>query len=150
VIALEAARCGAPYVNQRWLGGMLNQLEHRFAPRIDRLKDLERMESSGGQAPLRPQERSRCGLRRELAPFCPGSIWAVLKEHAPPARCGVLVDSAANPTRVWNARKLAYPCVDAVTQTAIPDLPPTLRIPCNDDAVRSVSARARFASRRDQ
>ncbi|MFM8276529.1 MAG: 30S ribosomal protein S2, partial [Cyanobium sp.] len=49
VIAQEASRCGAAYVNQRWLGGMLTNWTTMRA-RIDRLKDLERMESSGAIA----------------------------------------------------------------------------------------------------
>ena len=63
VIALEAARCGASYVNQRWLGGMLTNWTTMKA-RIDRLKDLERMESSGAIA-MRPKKEAAV-LRREL------------------------------------------------------------------------------------
>jgi small subunit ribosomal protein S2 len=63
VVALEAARCGAAYVNQRWLGGMLTNWTTMKA-RIDRLKDLERMESSGAIA-MRPKKEGAV-LRREL------------------------------------------------------------------------------------
>ena len=49
VVAQEALRCGSSYVNQRWLGGMLTNWTTMKA-RIDRLKDLERMESSGAIA----------------------------------------------------------------------------------------------------
>ena len=63
VVALEAARCGASYVNQRWLGGMLTNWTTMKA-RIDRLKDLERMESSGAIA-MRPKKEGAV-LRREL------------------------------------------------------------------------------------
>ena len=63
VIAQEASRCGASYVNQRWLGGMLTNWTTMRA-RIDRLKDLERMESSGAIA-MRPKKEAAV-LRREL------------------------------------------------------------------------------------
>ena len=70
VVALEAARCGASYVNQRWLGGMLTNWTTMKA-RIDRLKDLERMESSGAIA-MRPKKEGAV-LRRELERL--QSIW---------------------------------------------------------------------------
>ena len=63
VVAQEAARCGASYVNQRWLGGMLTNWTTMKA-RIDRLKDLERMESSGAIA-MRPKKEASV-LRHEL------------------------------------------------------------------------------------
>ena len=55
VVAQEATRCGAAYVNQRWLGGMLTNWTTMKA-RIERLKDLERMESSGSIA-MRPKKK---------------------------------------------------------------------------------------------
>ena len=63
VVAQEAVRCGAAYVNQRWLGGMLTNWTTMKA-RIERLKDLERMESSGAIA-MRPKKEAAV-LRREL------------------------------------------------------------------------------------
>ena len=68
VVAQEAMRCGAAYVNQRWLGGMLTNWTTMKA-RIERLKDLERMESSGSIA-MRPKKEAAV-LRRELEPFLP-------------------------------------------------------------------------------
>ena len=62
-VAQEAVRCGAAYVNQRWLGGMLTNWTTMKA-RIERLKDLERMESSGAIA-MRPKKEAAV-LRREL------------------------------------------------------------------------------------
>src|SRR5210317_875937 len=63
LIAQEAKRCGSYYVNHRWLGGMLTNWTTMKA-RIDRLKDLERMESSGAIA-MRPKKEGAV-LRREL------------------------------------------------------------------------------------
>jgi small subunit ribosomal protein S2 len=47
IIAQEAARCGGYYVNQRWLGGMLTNWV-TIKTRVDRLKELERREETGG------------------------------------------------------------------------------------------------------
>jgi small subunit ribosomal protein S2 len=55
IIAQEALRCGAYYVNQRWLGGMLTNWA-TIKSRVDRLKELERMEETGA-LDLRPKKR---------------------------------------------------------------------------------------------
>ena len=62
-IAAEAARCGMPYVTQRWLGGMLTNFK-TIRQSIKRLKSLEEITESGAphrvheerDAPLRPRE----------------------------------------------------------------------------------------------
>ena len=54
IIAQEASRCGANYVNQRWLGGMLTNWE-TIKTRVERLKELEAMEESG-QIEKRPKK----------------------------------------------------------------------------------------------
>ncbi|XTZ11126.1 MAG: 30S ribosomal protein S2, partial [cyanobacterium endosymbiont of Rhopalodia yunnanensis] len=57
------SRCGANYVNQRWLGGMLTNWE-TIKTRVERLKELESMETSGNLA-RRPKKEGSM-LRREL------------------------------------------------------------------------------------
>ncbi|MCG8366692.1 MAG: 30S ribosomal protein S2, partial [Pseudanabaenales cyanobacterium] len=54
IIAQEAARCGSYYVNQRWLGGMLTNWA-TIKTRVERLKELERMQETGALA-LRPKK----------------------------------------------------------------------------------------------
>ena len=62
-IAEEATRAGMPYVNFRWLGGMLTNFQ-TIKKRIAYMKELERMDSSGEMEALPKKERLR--LRREL------------------------------------------------------------------------------------
>ena len=109
VIAQEATRCGASYVNQRWLGGMLTNWTTMRA-RIDRLKDLERMESSGAIA-MRPKKEAAV-LRRELDRL--QKYLGGLKNMRRLPDVVILVDQRRDPD--------------------LCDVP----IPCNDDAVRSV------------
>jgi small subunit ribosomal protein S2 len=56
IVAQEALRCGANFVNQRWLGGMLTNWA-TIKTRCDRLKDLERMRDTGALA-LRPKKEA--------------------------------------------------------------------------------------------
>ncbi|MEB3268103.1 MAG: 30S ribosomal protein S2, partial [Leptolyngbya sp.] len=63
IVAQEAVRCGANFVNQRWLGGMLTNWA-TIKTRCDRLKELERMQETGALA-LRPKKEAAV-LRREL------------------------------------------------------------------------------------
>ena len=63
IVAQEAQRCGAYYVNQRWLGGMLTNWT-TIKSRVERLKDLERREEIGALDLLPKKEASV--LRREM------------------------------------------------------------------------------------
>ena len=132
VVALEAARCGAAYVNQRWLGGMLTNWTTMKA-RIDRLKDLERMESSGAIA-MRPKKEGAV-LRRELERL--QKYLGGLKTMRRLPDVVVLVDQRRESNAVLEARKLDIPLVSMLDTNCDPDLC-EVPIPCNDDAVRSV------------
>jgi len=107
VVALEAARCGAAYVNQRWLGGMLTNWTTMKA-RIDRLKDLERMESSGAIA-MRPKKEGAV-LRRELERL--QKYLGGLKTMRRLPDVVVLVDQRRESNAVLEARKLDIPFSD--------------------------------------
>ena len=132
VVALEASRCGASYVNQRWLGGMLTNWTTMKA-RIDRLKDLERMESSGAIA-MRPKKEGAV-LRRELERL--QKYLGGLKNMRRLPDVVVLVDQRRESNAVLEARKLDIPLVSMLDTNCDPDLC-EVPIPCNDDAVRSV------------
>jgi small subunit ribosomal protein S2 len=131
-IAEEAARVGMPYVNQRWLGGMLTNWTTMRA-RIDRLKDLERMESSGAIA-MRPKKEAAV-LRRELDRL--QKYLGGLKNMRRLPDVVVLVDQRRETNAVLEARKLDIPLVSMLDTNCDPDLC-DVPIPCNDDAVRSV------------
>ncbi|MFZ4564888.1 MAG: 30S ribosomal protein S2 [Prochlorococcaceae cyanobacterium] len=132
VIAQEAGRCGASYVNQRWLGGMLTNWTTMRA-RIDRLKDLERMESSGAIA-MRPKKEAAV-LRRELERL--QKYLGGLKNMRRLPDVVLLVDQKREYNAVLECQKLDIPLVSMLDTNCDPDLC-DVPIPCNDDAVRSV------------
>ena len=132
VIAAEAQRAGMPYVDQRWLGGMLTNWSTMRA-RIDRLKDLERMESSGAIA-MRPKKEAAV-LRRELDRL--QKYLGGLKSMRRLPDVVVLVDQRRETNAVLECRKLDIPLVSMLDTNCDPDLC-DVPIPCNDDAVRSV------------
>ena len=132
VIAQEAKRCGAAYVNQRWLGGMLTNWTTMRA-RIDHLKDLERMESSGAIA-MRPKKEAAV-LRRELDRL--QKYLGGLKTMRRLPDVVVLVDQKRESNAVLECQKLSIQLVSMLDTNCNPDLC-DVPIPCNDDAVRSV------------
>ena len=132
VIKEQAERAGMPYVSHRWLGGMLTNWTTMKA-RIDRLKDLERMESSGAIA-MRPKKEASV-LRRELERL--QKYLGGLKSMRRLPDIVVLVDQRRETNAVLEARKLDIPLVSMLDTNCDPDLC-EVPIPCNDDAVRSV------------
>lgn len=108
IVAQEASRCGAYYVNQRWLGGMLTNWT-TIKTRVDRLKDLERREATGGLDLLPKKEASV--LRRELEKLQKylGGIKAMRKVPRHRGDCGSKARIQRS-SRVPKAQ-LAY-CVD--------------------------------------
>lgn len=65
IIAQEASRCGAYYINQRWLGGMLTNWT-TIKTRVERLKDLERREANGA-LDLLPKKKLRFSVVKWLS-----------------------------------------------------------------------------------
>lgn len=126
-----AKACGMPYVNQRWLGGMLTNFQtiHR---RIMYMRELERMDSSGEMNALPKKERLR--LRREL-----GKLQAVLggvrDMHKVPDAI-FIIDINEEHIAVSEAARLDIPIIALVDTNCDPDLI-DLVIPGNDDAIRA-------------
>jgi small subunit ribosomal protein S2 len=126
-----AKSCGMPYVNQRWLGGMLTNFQtiHR---RIMYMRELERMDSSGEMDALPKKERLR--LRREL-----GKLQAVLggvrDMHKTPDAI-FIIDINEEHIAVSEAARLDIPVIALVDTNCDPDLI-DLVIPGNDDAIRA-------------
>ncbi|MGB7056864.1 MAG: 30S ribosomal protein S2 [Geitlerinemataceae cyanobacterium] len=132
IIAQEAARCGAYYVNQRWLGGMLTNWT-TIKSRVDRLKELESMESSGA-LDLRPKKEASM-LRRELGKLQKylGGIKAMRKLPDIVA----IVDQRREYNAVQECQKLGIPIVAMLDTNCDPDVV-DVPIPANDDAIRSI------------
>ena len=130
VVAHEAARCGASYVNQRWLGGMLTNWTTMKA-RIDRL-DLERMSPVAPSPCVRRRKELCFAATRRLQKYLGG-----LKNMRRLPDVVVLVVQRRETNAVLEARKLDIPLVSMLDTNCDPDLC-EVPIPCNDDAVRSV------------
>ena len=131
-IAEEAVRCGMHFVNQRWLGGMLTNYK-TIRKRINRLKDLERMEADGAFDALSKKEVA--GLRHEadrLERFLGG-----IKNMDRLPGAVFVVDPRKEKIAVAEARKLKIPVVAIVDTNCDPDEVDYI-IPGNDDAIRAV------------
>ncbi|MEV5648842.1 30S ribosomal protein S2 [Nocardia sp. NPDC052254] len=132
-IAAEATRVGMPYVNQRWLGGMLTNFS-TVHKRLQRLKELEAMEQTGGFEGRTKKEilmltREKNKLERTLGGIrdmakVPSAIW--------------VVDTNKEHIAVGEARKLNIPVIAILDTNCDPDLV-DYPIPGNDDAIRSAA-----------
>lgn len=131
-IAQRAGEAGMPYVNYRWLGGMLTNFA-TIQKRIFYMKELERMDSSGEMEGLPKKERLR--LRRELAKL-EANLGGVRDLNRLPDAVFV-VDVLTEATAVKEATRLGIPLIALVDSNSDPD-PVDFVIPGNDDAIRSI------------
>jgi small subunit ribosomal protein S2 len=132
-IAEQATRVGMPYVNQRWLGGMLTNFATVYK-RLQRLKELESKEQGGweGTATKKEQlmlQREKDKLERTLGGVremskVPSAIW--------------VVDTKKEHIAVGEARKLGIPVIAILDTNCDPD-EVDYKIPGNDDAIRSAA-----------
>ena len=132
IIAQEASRCGAYYVNQRWLGGMLTNWE-TIRTRINRLKELEQLEESGG-IDKRPKKEASV-LRRELGKL--QKYLGGLKMMRRVPDIVVIVDTRREYNAIQECQKLSIPIVSLLDTNCDPDVV-DMPIPANDDAIRSI------------
>ncbi|MGB6296778.1 MAG: 30S ribosomal protein S2 [Rivularia sp. (in: cyanobacteria)] len=132
IIAQEASRSGAHYINQRWLGGMLTNWT-TIKTRVDRLKDLERREESGALDLLPKKEASM--LRRELSKL--QKYLGGIKTMRKIPDVVVIVDQRREYNAVQECEKLGLPIVSMLDTNCDPDVV-DIPIPANDDAIRSI------------
>lgn len=131
-IKVEAERCGMPYVNQRWLGGMLTNFK-TIKKRVSRLNELEQMEEDGLFDVLPKKEVVQ--LRKEhekLERFLGG-----IREMKDIPDVVYITDPRKEAIAVAEAKKLNIPVVSIVDTNCDPDLIDYI-IPGNDDAIRAV------------
>jgi small subunit ribosomal protein S2 len=140
-IAEQARRVGMPYVNQRWLGGMLTNFSTVYK-RLQRLKELEEIDF-GDVAGSGMTKKELLGLKRERDKLdrtlggirdmskVPSAVW--------------IVDTKKEHIAVSEARKLGIPVVAILDTNCDPD-EVTYPIPGNDDAIRSVSLLTRVVA----
>ncbi|MBW4679143.1 MAG: 30S ribosomal protein S2 [Microcoleus vaginatus WJT46-NPBG5] len=132
IIAQEALRCGAYFVNQRWLGGMLTNWT-TIKSRVDRLKELERLEETGA-LDLRPKKEASM-LRRELGKL--QKYLGGIKSMRKIPDIVVIVDQKREYNAVQECQKLDIPIVSLLDTNCDPDVV-DIPIPANDDAIRSI------------
>jgi small subunit ribosomal protein S2 len=132
-IRTEAERAGQPYVNQRWLGGMLTNYV-TVRRRIGRLGELERMQEDGTMAQLPKKEQLH--LRAELEKLDKNLAGIRHMEGLPGAV--FIVDTKRETIAVAEARRLRIPIIGIVDTNCDPDEVDFV-IPGNDDAIRAVS-----------
>jgi small subunit ribosomal protein S2 len=140
-IADEAGRVNMPYVNQRWLGGMLTNFQ-TVHKRLQRMKELESMEQTGGFEGRTKKEilmltREKTKLEKTLGGIrdmtkVPSAVW--------------IVDTKKEHIAVGEARKLGIPVVSILDTNCDPD-EVDFPIPGNDDAIRSAALLTKVIAR---
>jgi small subunit ribosomal protein S2 len=132
VISEEAKRCGMPFVDRRWLGGMLTNFR-TVKQSIKRLKDLEAMLTDGGVDHISKKER--LSLHRELMKLERSLGGIKNMERLPDVL--FIVDVGHEKIAVAEAVKLGIPVVGVVDTNNNPEGVDYV-IPGNDDAIRSI------------
>ena len=128
----EAERCNMPFVNARWLGGMLTNFS-TIKRRIKRLEQLKKMEEDGTFDLLPKKEVIKLKLEREKLEKFMGGITEMKKQPA----AMFIVDPRKERIAVLEAKKLGIPIVAIVDTNCDPDEVDYV-IPGNDDAIRAV------------
>ncbi len=130
-VATYAEACGMPYVNERWLGGMLTNFE-TVSARVSRMKEFEAIQKAGDFDAMPKKEALRHTRELEKLQRNLGGIRAL--EKLPDAI--FVIDTKKEHIAVTEANKLTMPVVAVVDTNCDPDLI-TYVIPGNDDAIRS-------------
>ena len=128
----EASRCGMPFVNARWLGGMLTNFR-TIRRRIDRMEQLKKMREDGTFEMLPKKEVIKLELEIEKLEKFLGGVKGM--DRLPGAL--FIVDPRKERIAVAEARKLHIPIVAIVDTNCDPDEIDYV-IPGNDDAIRAV------------
>ena len=139
-IAAEADRCGMPYVNARWLGGMLTNFV-TIRSRVNRMEELEAMEADGRMAVLPKKEQII--LRKELAKLQTNLNGIRNMKKIPDAI--FVVDTNREQLAIKEAKRLGIPVVGTLDTNCDPD-DVEYGIPANDDAIRSVNLLCTFVA----
>ena len=132
-VARYAAECGMPYVNQRWLGGMLTNFQ-TMNGRVKKMQELERMRAVGDFEAMPKKEALMLSRELEKLQRNLGGIRGV--NRLPDAI--FVIDTKKEHIAVTEANKLGLPIVAVVDTNCDPDLIQFV-IPGNDDAIRAGS-----------
>jgi small subunit ribosomal protein S2 len=137
-VETEAKRVGMPYVNHRWLGGLLTNWR-TMSDRIERLHEMRRLRDDGQLELLPAKERIAMGGELEKLEQNLGGVADMRRQ--PDAI--FIVDLKKEALAVREARRLGLPVVALVDTNCDPDEADYV-IPGNDDAIRSCSLVARL------
>ncbi len=129
----EASRCGMPFVNYRWLGGMLTNYK-TVKQSVKRLKDLEAM-SEDGSMDRKFSKKEALGMRREMEKLN-RSLGGIKDMNQLPDAL-FIVDVGYEDIAVAEARSLGIPVIGVVDTNNNPESIDYV-IPGNDDAIRAV------------
>jgi len=132
-IQTQAERCDMPYINQRWLGGMLTNFV-TMRSRIDRMEELETMVEDGRMAERGKKEQAV--LTKELEKL-QRNLGGVRNMKALPQAIFV-VDTKREEIAIKEANRLHIPVIGLLDTNSDPDVI-EYGIPANDDAIRSVA-----------
>lgn len=136
---VEAAnRCGMPYVNTRWLGGMLTNFV-TIRSRVNRMEELEAMQSDGRMEALPKKEQVL--LQKELAKLQTNLNGIRNMKKLPDAI--FVIDTNREDIAIREAHRLNIPVVGTIDTNCDPD-EVDYGIPSNDDAIRSVKLMTEF------
>jgi small subunit ribosomal protein S2 len=135
-----AERCNMPYINQRWLGGMLTNFE-TIAKRVAKMKEYERMRDSGELEAMPKKEALM--ITRELEKLSRNLRGMRNMTRLPDAV--FILDTKKETIAVTESNKLGIPVIAVVDTNCDPDVIDYL-IPGNDDAIRSGEIMARVIS----
>ena len=136
----HAGRCGMPYVNARWLGGMLTNFD-TIRKSVNEMERLEGMEEDGTMATLTKKEQIL--LRKEMSKLQTNLNGIRNMKKKPDAV--FVVDSTREEIAVREAVKLGIPIVGTIDTNSDPDVI-DYGIPINDDAIRSVELVVEFVA----
>ena len=132
IVAEEAARCGSPYVDHRWLGGMLTNYKTIRAS-IKRLRDLETQSQDGTFAKLTKKEALMRSRDLEKLDRSLGGI----KDMGGLPDALFVIDVDHERIAITEANKLGIPVIGVVDTNSSPEGVDYI-IPGNDDAIRAI------------
>ena len=133
IIKQEAQKCGMPYISERWIGGLLTNFNH-VIKRVDRLKEIKKMEEDGYLNNFTKKEVSL--IMKEKAKL--QKNFGGVEEMRELPGAVFIVDSQNEDNAVKEAKKLAIPIVAFIDTNCDPDLIDYV-VPGNDDAIKSIA-----------
>jgi len=136
----EAERCGMPYVNERWLGGMLTNFK-TIKSNIRRFKEIEKMDADGVLEKLSKKEQAQINKERVRLV----KIFTGIKEMNNLPAAVFVIDTKKERIAVAEANRLAIPVIGVVDTNCDPDVI-DYPLPGNDDAIRAIRLFSRLVS----